>query len=178
MGSGGGAARAQAALDFLISYGVVLLGLAVAIVLLYNIGVNNSYSESPYCTPEPSFSCGFYSINGMTGVLQIQLAQATGGAITVHGIACSADLNSNGNLPGEGNAWVTQNAVYYPANNLFAPTLYSGATGTYTMYCYNSGGIASGLLGNNFAGYIWLNYSIPNYGTQVQLAATINAKYT
>ncbi len=173
-----GLAKAQAALDFLISYGIVLLAISLAIVLLYEVAINNSYTEAPYCTPSPGFACGFYSINSLSGALLIQLAQNSGGQVTVGGVACAADFNSTGNKPGEGNIYVVANSIYYPANSFAANTLYSGTSKLYSLYCYNSGGAAKGVLGNGFIGYVWLNYTVPGYGQQTQLVASINAKYT
>ncbi len=173
-----GNARAQAAMDFLISYGIVLIVLAITVVLLYELAINNSYTEAPYCTPSPGFSCGAFSINSISGVLTIQLAQATGAEVTIGGIACSADINASGDAPGDGNIYVTPNSIYYPASGPPANTLYSGKSAVYSVYCYNSGGVATGSLGSGFIGYVWLNYTVPGYGQQTQQVASINAKYT
>ncbi len=170
--------RAQAAVDFLISYGIVILALAITVGLLYEIGINNSYTESPYCTPSPSFSCGYYSLAGDNGMLQVQLGQDTGTGITVDGVACAADENAIGDVPAEGNLHVTQNSLYYPPNAFAVNTLYSGTSDVYSVYCYDSGGVATGRLGSAFSGFVWLNYTIPGYGSQTEVVATINTKYT
>ena len=132
----------------------------------------------PYCTPSPGFACGAYSINSISGVLLIQLAQASGAEVTVGGVACAANVNASGNKPAEGNIYVTQATSYYPSGGFVTNTMYSGRSVTYQMYCYNNGGVAKGNLGNGFTGYVWMNYTIPGYGQQTQLVATINAKYT
>ena len=173
-----GTAKAQAAVDFMVSYGIVLLVLGIAVILLYSLAINNSYSETPYCTPSPGFACGAYSINSISGVLLIQLAQASGAEVTVGGVACAANVNASGNKPAEGNIYVTQASSYYPSGGFVTNTMYSGRSVTYQMYCYNNGGVAKGNLGNGFTGYVWMNYTIPGYGQQTQLVATINAKYT
>jgi hypothetical protein len=47
------------------------------------------------------------------------------------------------------------------------------------MYCYNGGGIANGILGNSYTGYVWLNYTtVPVTGNFVQLVATFSTKYS
>ncbi len=173
-----GSGKGQAAIDFLVSYGIVLIALAITIIILFKISIGNSYTSSPYCNPSPGFSCGFFTINAFSGVLNVQIDQATGGPITVSGLACSSDLNASGNLPEFGNVQVTANSVYYPQGGFVQNTLYSGSAKTFTLYCYGSGGIATGQLGNAFTGYVWMNYTIPNYGQRTQLIATVNAKYT
>jgi hypothetical protein len=155
-----GSAKAQAAMDFMVSYGIVLIALAVSVVLLY------------------SFACGAFSINSLSGVLQIQLAQSSGGELAINGVACSAAINASGNQPEWGNIYVTSNSMYYPANGFSANELYSGYETTYKVYCYNNGAVATGILGSGFTGYVWMNYTVPGYGKQTQLVASINAKYT
>ncbi|MEM3839493.1 MAG: hypothetical protein QXF01_02875 [Candidatus Micrarchaeaceae archaeon] len=173
-----GPARAQAALDFMISYGIVFIVLAVTVSVIYKTAINNSYLQAPYCTASPGFACGAYSIQGSTGVLTIQLSQDSGSTFVIGGLACSKSRNETGNLPEYGNVHVTKAAAYYPSGELPGNYLYSGATGTYFVYCYGSSGKATGNIGNDFAGYVWLNYTIPGYGKQIQLVASINAKYT
>ena len=170
--------KGQAAIDFLVSYGIVLIALAITIIILFKISINNSYTSSPYCTPSPGFSCGFFTINALSGVLSIQIDQATGGPIIVSGLACSSDFNASGNMPEFGNIFVTANAIYYPNGRFTQNTIYSGSADTFSLYCYGTGGIATGQLGSAFTGYVWMNYTVPNYGQRTQLVATVNAKYT
>ena len=37
---------------------------------------------------------------------------------------------------------------------------------------------ATGVLGNGFTGFIWLNYTVPGYGNLTQQVAQLNVKYT
>ena len=176
----GRSSRGQAALDFLISYGVAILAIGIAIIALYKIGLNNSYTAMPYCNPTAEFSCGSFSINSVSGILSLSLAQDTGAQIEINGIACAADANSIGDTPGEGNIYVTANSLYYLGMVFSKNSMYSGMQMQFEVPCYGPGGVvATGQLGSSFTGYIWLNYTSPGYRVpQIQQIASINAKYT
>ena len=81
-------AKAQAAVDFLASYGLALVLITIVIVIIYQVAIADRYVFSNSCTPSPGFSCGFYSINS-NGILTLQISQATGGPIQAEGIACA-----------------------------------------------------------------------------------------
>ncbi len=175
--------KLQAAVDFLMSYGIALIIIVIAVAVIYKVGVLNPTTAPVMCVPSPGFACGIAAIN-TTGSLSIALSQATGGPIIVKGIACSSAVNGTTNNPAFGNIFVTANSLYYPANAypnnqlVNGITLYSGSSYTFQTNCYNNLGIASGKLGNVFVGYIWLNYTIPSYQQTVQQVAMISLKYT
>lgn len=175
--------RAQAALDFLISYGIAIVIITAALFIIANLGAFNATISPESCTPAPSFSCVSYSLN-TTGALSVVLLQATGGTITISGVACSAGVNSTGNAPATGNVHVLPDsgasAVYYPANAIQNPSLPTSNATLVSAYCYRAGGAkASGALGNTFTGYIWLNYSYSNLpGYTVEQVASFSVKYT
>jgi hypothetical protein len=172
----------QAAVDFMMSYGIALLIIIIAAGIIYKVGVLNPNITPVYCQPSPGFSCGQFAMN-TSGVLTLSLAQATGGPIIINGIACSSRANQTIVGPMYGNIHVTSNSAYYPSGvyastPLGSLTMYSGSS--YILYanCYSSGGIAASNLGNAFFGYVWLNYTIPGYGSTTQQVATFVAKYT
>ena len=175
--------KLQAAVDFLMSYGIALIIIIIAVAVIYKVGVLNPTAAPVMCLPSPGFACGLFAIN-RTGSLSIYLSQATGGPITVHGIACSSAINGSSNNPAFGNIYVTANSAYYPYNAypnnalLNGITIYSGSGYNFKANCYNNAGIASGALGNVFTGYIWLNYTIPGYASTTQKVASISLKYT
>ena len=175
--------RLQAAVDFLMSYGIALIIIIIAIAVMYKVGVLNPRAAPVICVPSAGFSCGLFAIN-KSGALTIFLAQATGGPIVVHGIACSSAINGSSNNPAFGNIYVTANPTYYPYNAypnnalVVGIAVYSGSGYTFTANCYNNAGIASGALGNVFTGYVWLNYTIPGYTSAVEKVAMVSLKYS
>ena len=176
-GTAGTGIRGQAALDFLISYGFVILVIGIAIAILLVFSTNNSYTETSFCNPSPGFSCGYYFLN-TSGAFSVQIAQVSGTTATINGVACAAAPNSTGDRPAYGNTAVSSNAVFYPAVGMGSALLYSGKANTYDMYCYGPGGMSKGIYGNSYAGYVWLNYTIPGYKSQTVMIATFNTKYT
>ena len=172
--------KAQVAIDFLISYGVAMLIIAVSIVAVVKLGILNPILSPVSCTPSPGFSCGFFYIT-QNGILTINMSQAIGGAITINGISCSSNYNQSGDFPEYGNVYVTGNSVYYPAGS--APgsgiDMYSGTSDTFEVYCYDPNGKAVGSINNIFYGHLWLNYTIEGsgYNTVTQSVATFTASY-
>ena len=179
------AKRVQAAVDFMLSYGIAFIVIFIAISVIYKTGILSSALIPVSCSSSPGFSCSQYAINATTGVLTLTFAQATGGTITINGYACANQPNTLGDKPEYGNIYVTNALAYYPGNydpsnvlNQINP-MQTTSPETLKMNCYNSpSGIAKGQVGNAFFGYIWLNYTTPGYGKTVQQVAAITAKYT
>ncbi|MEM0074331.1 MAG: hypothetical protein QW091_02380 [Candidatus Micrarchaeaceae archaeon] len=171
--------RLQAAIDFLMSYGIALIVISIAIAVIVKISFLTPVLSTSTCSPAPGFACQSYAIN-TSGVLTINLAQAIGTPIVVHGLSCSSLANSTGNRPMFGNIYVTNSVAYYPTNS--APgtgiNMYSGTAQSFSVYCYGPGGIDKGPVGNSFIGYLWLNYTVPMYGYTTQEIASINLRYT
>lgn len=173
--------RAQAAVDFMLSYGIAFMVILIAIAVIFKTGLLNPLIIPPSCYAFPGFSCSQFSINATTGILTFAFAQATGGTITMNGFSCSSGKNSTGDKPLYGNIYTKSNTIYYPAN--YAPaniitSLPTTTTETLKMYCYNAAGKATGALGNAFFGYIWLNYTISGYGSVTQEIASLTGKYS
>ncbi len=173
------AMRAQAAVDFMISYGIALMIIIIAVAVLYSIAITTPALATQSCTAAPGFACSSFVLN-TNGLLTIDLAQATGGQIVVHGIACSSQQNTTGSKPEYGNIYVKNAISYYLSGNSPGTgiSIYSGSNGTMFPYCYNPSGIASGSLGNGFTGFVWLNYTVPGYGNVVQQIASLSLRYT
>ena len=177
------ARRAQAALDFLISYGIAIVIITAALFIIANLGSFNASLSPESCTPSPAFSCVSYSIN-TTGVLSVVILQATGGTITINGFACSSEQNTTGDAPATGNSFVLPDSgsgtSFYPANAIPNPSLPTSNATLVSAYCYtNSGARATGNLGNTFTGYAWLNYSYSNLpGHTIEQVVAFSVKYT
>jgi hypothetical protein len=171
--------KQQAAVDFLSSYGIAIAVMLVALVAMYTIALAPD-NPAVFCTPVPGFDCNFIAINS-SGVLTAKFAQATGTQITINGVACASQPNSTTDTPAFGNVGVNSLNVYYDTPDYYPPqnTIYSGSTYIFHIYCYTSGSqIATSSVGQPFSGYIWLNYSIPNYGSETQKIATFSTIYS
>ncbi|MGC8586130.1 MAG: hypothetical protein ACP5K5_01125 [Candidatus Micrarchaeia archaeon] len=178
------AIKLQAALDFLVSYGVAILIIAVALYVIYRIGAFTPTVAPQYCNPAPSFMCNLAAIN-TSGVLTLSFAQVTGGAINITGIACSTAVNTIGNSPMYGNVGVNSYKAapqFYPSNQLQnGVMLYSSNSISLNVYCYSGGGIAKASLGSAFTGYVWLNFTyagLPSTMHNIEEIATVSTKYT
>ena len=167
----------------MISYGVALLVITIAIAIVFQIGLFNPQLAPTYCDASPGFSCLNYNLNS-TGGLTITLSQAVGGTITIVGAACSSQANALSVSPAFGNAGVipySKGPQFYPTNSLKNNiVMYSSSTSAMTMYCYGPAGRAGGQKGNSFTGFVWLNYSVSDMPAtnSIQQIAAISAKYT
>jgi hypothetical protein len=170
---------AQASVDFMMSYGIALIIIFIAVSLIYKVSVLNAVLSISSCIASPGFECEAFALN-KSGVLVLQLSQATGGSIIIKGAACASQASNIGAYPAFGNLNVINSILYYPPNN--APgtgiNVYSDGSATLMIYCYSNAGVARGSLGNGYTGYVWLNYTIPSYGNITQQVAALNLKYT
>ena len=177
-------AKAQQALDFMVSYGIALLIIAIALYVVMQLGTSGFSSGPQSCTPTPPFLCISYAIN-TTGAVLIRLVQASGGTITVTAMACSSAVNAtNSSRPAYGNVHLLSYSAapsYYPNNDLNGGvTIYSGSSARLSTYCYGILGTASSGVGNEFNGYLWINYTssaLPQTHI-VSMVAQFNTKYS
>lgn len=152
--------KLQSAIDFMVSYGVMLLVLAIVLYALYLQGVFNPNLVASNCTAVQSFKCIAYTIKA-NGTVFISFQSLYPGSITINGIGCSTQVNATGNGPRYGNIDLLSPAIapqYYPLNSNVI-TAGGGATELIQVKCYNGSGLATSKLGVPFAGYIWLNYT-------------------
>lgn len=172
--------RAQAAVDFMMSYGIALMVIFIAVSIIYKVSVVSPVFTQSTCTAAPGFECEGYALSASSGVLTLQLSQATGGSIVIRGAACASQPNSISNNPAYGNVKVTNTIAYYTTGNSPGTgiTVYSDSSNTLVLYCYSNSGVATGTLGTGFSGFVWLNYTVPNYGNLTQQVAILNLKYT
>ncbi len=179
------AVGAQSAIDFISSYGFVILIIAISVYAVLQLGVFNYTASPQYCYSQYPFTCIGYAVNS-SGALAIVLSQDSGGIMNVTGVACSTVPNTVKVGPEYGNVNVLSNSVkpgYYPNGRLASGTvLYPGAQTVLYARCYggNSGPISSPI-GTTFTGYVWVNYTfsgLPAAYHNIGQAATINARYT
>ncbi len=134
----GRGARAQSAMEYLTTYGWMVLILAVVLVALYTFGFFNTTPS--FCDISASFSCQDYFL-GSNGVLSVTILQSTSSQINVTGIACTENTTPK-----------FQTLESAPQN--------SGSSQTYTVQCYTQSGSAySGTAGSVYKGSIDLRYT-------------------
>ena len=176
--------KSQAALDFLISYGVAILIMSLAIYIVMDLGVFNTRLTPTSCTAAPSFSCSGTTMTP-SGNLTIIFSQDTGGTMYINAIACSVQQNATALGPKYGNVGILPYAnapSYYPNTQLQSGyTLYSGTTARLFVNCYGPGSKPTkGSIGTEISGIVWINYTIPllpgNHHT-VQQLATFTTRY-
>ncbi len=156
--------KTQAAIDFMLSYGIALIIIAIATAVIIKFGLNNPAFEAPECASAPGFTCQSFVLN-TSGVLQLIMSQSTGGPIIINGAACSSNINSSSLAPAYGNVYITGNSIFYPAGtSMPIGPIQTNTYFTIKLYCYNQNGIATGTKGNGFIGVVFLNYTIPGYG--------------
>lgn len=176
-------ARSQATIDFLTSYGIVIVVVAVVAALIFQFGIFNPQFAPAYCTPAPSFSCSAYAMF-TNGTFTFVLTQSIGSSLTITGIGCSSEVNGTGTGPRYGNVQLTGASQYYPANGFTTGTvLFSNTAKQFSVYCYSAPGSAhaTGPLGSTFIGYIWMNYSysgLPSGYPTMQQVIAFSTTYT
>jgi len=84
--------RAQAASEFLMTYGWAVLILAVIAGVLFYLGVFSAQSPVSSCVLPSGFTCAEYRMDDY-GNLYLNLGQATGKMITVTGVGCGSSSN-------------------------------------------------------------------------------------
>ncbi|MGI0100872.1 MAG: hypothetical protein ACREBH_04120 [Candidatus Micrarchaeaceae archaeon] len=178
--------RAQASIDLLIAYGVAILIISVAMYVVLQLGIFNTRIAPTYCNAAPSFICSTAAM-APNGTLTILFSQATSGTMNVIGISCSNQPNTTSLGPEYGN-WkmlpYDDAPSFYPTNQLQnGLTVYSSNQTRIYTYCYDgpNNNLATGALGNEFTGYVWINYTIstlPSNYYNVQQLISFSAKYT
>ncbi len=180
-GKGG---KAQAAIDFLVSYGITILTVTIAIYIALQLSVFQPQAAPVYCSTAGGFTCKSLLLS-QNGVLTISLVQATGSQLNIIGAACASAANSIGNRPAYGNVNVLKYSAapaYYPDSTIQnGLALYTDNATKIRVYCYGPGGLASGKAGSSFTGYLWLNYTstgLPSSMRSVIVAASFSGKYS
>ena len=179
-------AKSQAAIDFMVSYGMALVVVTVTFYVALHLTLFNQQLSPSYCTAAPSFSCAAFALN-KSGSFAIALYQVTGGTININAAACSSAVNAIGDAPEYGNVNVitpTYAPQYYPTNSNLLSTLSipsSSTSAVMRVNCVNEKGIAMGSVGSTFTGYLWLNYTytlLPSSNSVIQRVISFSTKYS
>ncbi len=146
--------QAQSAMEYLMTYGWSILIIAIALVVLFELGVfNGSGSGIPTsCVAQSGFLCS-NPVMDTSGNVLINFGQSLGSQITITATACT-----NSTAPPNSNQWIQQ-----PLNN---PTFFNGVTGTLGFKCT----LPSNTIGSDFSGRLWIqyqNHGVPNQETNI-----------
>ena len=183
--------KSQAATDFMISYGMAIVVVAVALYVALHLAFFNQRLAPSYCNAAPSFSCIAYTLN-KTGAFTLAFSQATGGTLNINAAACSSAVNAIGDAPAFGNVNLipysySSGPQYYPSNSGLTSTLsmYSSSLAVMKVKCYNGGGtnngVATALVGSTFTGYLWINYTfsnLPGTTNTIERMVSFSTKYS
>jgi len=167
----------------MISYGIALAIIAIAISVMYSFGLFNPYLAPKVCTHAPGFICNNYIVNS-NSVVSLLFSQVTSTTLNIVGVACSTNVNlTNASLPAYGNVHVVKYSSMpsaYPSASASSVVIQSDTSNTIKAYCYDSKGLAKSKLGDTFNGYVWINYTIlglPNKNNIIRIVS-ITTKYT
>lgn len=177
--------NAQTALDFIISYAVIILVVTIAIYAVLQLGVFSPAIAPSYCNAAPGFSCTAYSMY-TNGTFAFVLTQSLGGTIKITSLGCSSQLNGTSGGPAFGNVQMTnQNpSINYPTNGFSTGALLlSNRPMEMSVYCFSSPGNipAKGSLGSTFTGYLFMNYTysgLPSSYHTIQQVLSFSVSYT
>lgn len=131
--------RAQAAMEYLSTYGLAVLFIAIALAGLYFLGVFNTHSNGAPCSAVVGFSCTnpvLYS----SGALSASIGNIAE-PITITGVSCSTSSTNPG-------TWTSVSINVAAGQSLAIPD----------FQCP----ISSSNIGTQFTGYIWIEYNIHN----------------
>jgi hypothetical protein len=178
------AMKLQSAMEYLMTYGWAILIIAVVLGALFSLGVFGNLLGN-HCVTTPGWSCISATLS-TTGILTMDIGQATGTAVNFEDAACSSVANSAG-YPAYGPLEPNDigNATSPTTGVVFTPSSVSnGQTFTLTVPCYTSdsmspapGSASAYTLGQAFTGYVWVKYTI-NGGSPViaQITTSLTEK--
>ena len=134
---------AQSAIEYLITYGWMVLVTAIILVALFSMGL---FSPGEFggtmCILPGGLSCISYTLTH-SGVLTLNLQQVTQSPINVTAIGCTSN-----------STFISMNAI---VPQIEMPI---GSNYTFTVTCYTQNGIPySGNVGSIFSGALILNYT-------------------
>jgi len=155
--------KAQAALEFLTTYGWMVLILVIVLVVLSFLG----YFNPPLpvsCTFPANFVCSGWKLT-TDGNLTLDIYQNTGHYITILGMNCTKTLDS-------GNPTFTATNVYIRNNNHAIV-----ANGTNVQCSDSSGAVVSGDIGRYYTGKIVLYYAENDTGMQHVITGDMTVRY-
>ena len=152
-----GSSKAQSAMEYLMTYGWSILIIAIALVVLFELGIFNgsSLSGTGSCIAQPQFLCT-KPILASNGILVATIGEALG-QVTLTGIAC----NNNAAQP-------------LSFNSITPITINTGETLQMAFYCP----IPNNAIGTSFNGNLWIQYNTPAESGQIIEIGSVSLKIT
>ncbi len=149
--------KIQSAMEYLTTYGWVILVIAIAFAALYALGIFNQGTLIPaHCILQAEWSCIDYAMN-TGGVLQLKLSQSLGSDVEITGIACYQNSSA-----------FTKTA---PISGI---VLHTGEQRTFLTQCYDTNGNAYlGSTGSSYQGYITIYFTQLSDGIAETASGTI-----
>lgn len=132
----------QSAVEFLMTYGWAILILIIVIGTLWKLGVFNLGNTAPnLCSLPADIGC-VSAVLFPSGALHLNIQQATQYTINVVAVGCTT-------------------VVPDAAINVISPpnTISIGGNQTFTVQCYQGGNPFSAPIGQEYRGYIVVNYT-------------------
>jgi len=163
--------KLQAAMEYLMTYGWAILIIALALGVLYSLGVFNPNRLKPVgCFLPAPFTCQIQAFKGSDGTLSILLGQGSGQTITITNVACvdNSRLNGAGGIPSN-----SADYTYTTSTNLAS----GGTIPIPSLKCIKSDGTTfKGSIGDTFSGTLVIGYTIGTntYYTMGSISAQIN----
>jgi hypothetical protein len=149
--------RLQSAIEFLTTYGWAILIISVVLASLYSLGVFNQNALTPnICALPADIGCLSSSI-APTGILTINIQQATEYTINVFAVGCNDKGSPTANTITGGAGTMT--VISPPA------TIPVGGNATFSIPCYTYSKATSneivynGIIGSAYKGYLIVNYT-------------------
>ena len=156
--------KAQAAIEYLSTYGWAILIMLVAVVLLLWLGIVSPRTPlQSTCLFPADMLCRGYVLN-TAGNYKIDMGQSTGHPINVTGIKCTANATAG-----------TLDAIspHKMISNGDHDVITNG-----TQFCYlANGSVASGRAGNMYKGRIFIEYIELDTGFTRQVVGDVSLKY-
>ncbi len=143
--------KLQSAMEYLMTYGWAILVIAIVVGVLYYIGIFTPHGIGNGCIPVAGFLCQ-NPVLSSNGLLSFGFSQTNGYPITVTGIECTL----NNSLPAS-----------FQAEGF---TLQSGDEAPISIYCP----LQSSAIGQQFTGYIWIQYSTQTRSGQATRFASVS----
>ena len=163
----GRGSKGQSAMEYLITYGWAILIIAIALGVLFELGLFNPSSfVSTSCIFPADFSC-IYSSLSSSGALTINMQQSTSSPINITAIGC----NSNDSL---------SHMVSFPSGVYVQIGSNVTITGNSTanLECWSNDTVFTGKPGSIFHGYVMINYTNVQTGFPHTISGTVLEKVT
>ncbi|MFI5412500.1 MAG: hypothetical protein ACHQX1_01265 [Candidatus Micrarchaeales archaeon] len=139
--------KAQAALEFIATYGWGLLAIVIGVAIVYSLGL---FSTTTFINNQCTFTSNFGCLKAFlytNGTLYINIEQSSPDPINITAVGCDTT-----GIPT--NMTQLSNAVYLPI----------GASASFSTICYQNGTLSKSASGTPYKGYVLINYTNQDTG--------------